>query len=101
MIWELLAGLGLGKQLFAAALMMVVAWYLLRAVSMAGTVGVAVTSGIMYVVVTVVAVAVAFALGWLDPRPGAIQHTIGGLQNLVEDYVLDLLDDLLSARVKG
>ena len=96
MIWGLLSGLGLGEQLFAAGLLLVVAWYILRAVSMAGTVGVAVTSGLMYVVVTAVALALALALGWLDPQMAVIRDSISGARGLVEDVLIGWLADRLS-----
>jgi len=95
-IWGLLSGLGLGEQLFAAATLAAVAWYLLRAVSMAGTVGVAVTSGVMYVVVTAVAVAVALALGWLDPQPGVVRDTLSAARDVVDGILLDWLTDHLN-----
>lgn len=96
MIWGLLSGLGLGEQLFAACLLLVVAWYLLRAVSMAGSVGVAVTSGIMYAVVTAVVLALALGLGWLDPQMDVIRQTLGGARGLLEDMLLEWLAERLS-----
>ena len=96
MIWGLLSGLGLGEQLFAAGLLLVVAWYLLRAVSMAGTVGVALTSGIMYAVVTAVVLALALGLGWLDPQMGVIRDSISGARGLLKDILLEWLADRLS-----
>jgi hypothetical protein len=96
MIWGMLSGLGLGEQLFAAAALLAVAWYLLRALSLAGTVGVAVTSGVMYVVVTAVAVAIALGLGWLDPQPGVIRDTIGAARDVIEGVLVDWLADRLS-----
>lgn len=96
MIWGILSGLGLGEQLFAAAAMLAVAWYLLRALSLAGTVGVAVTSGIMYVVVTAVAVAIALGLGWLDPQPGVIRDTFAAARDVLEGVLVDWLADRLS-----
>jgi len=96
MIWGLLQGLGLGEQLFAAAALIAVAWYLLKGLSLAGTVGVAVTSTIMYAVVTAVAIAVALALGWLDPQVDAIHHTISGARGCVEDALANGLADRLS-----
>jgi len=96
MIWGLLSGLGLGEQLFAAGLLLVVAWYLLRAVSMAGTVGVAISSSIMYMVVTAVVLAVALALGWLDPQMDVIRETLAGGRGILEDVLVEWLADQLS-----
>lgn len=96
MIWGLLSGLGLGEQLFAAGLMVVVAWYLLKGLSLAGTVGVAISSAMMYAIVTAVAFALALGLGWLDPQVDAIQQTISGVRGIVEDVVAGWLADRLS-----
>lgn len=96
MIWGLLSGLGLGEQLFAAGALLVVAWYLLRAVSMAGTVAAVLTGGVMYVVVSAVLIAVALALGWLDPRPGVIHDTIATVREVVGGLLLDWLTDRVS-----
>lgn len=95
MIWGIIQSLGLGEQLVAAAVLFLAAWYLLRGLSLAGTVGVAISSGVMYLVVTAVALGVALALGWLDPRPGVIQSTINAGKAILEDFVLDVLGDLL------
>lgn len=95
MIWGIIQSLGLGEQLFAAAILFVAAFYLLRGLSFAGTVGVAISSGVMYLVVTAVALGLALALGWLDPQPGVIQSTIDAVQGFLEDFVLDLLGDAL------
>jgi len=95
MIWGLLSGLGLGEQLFAAGALMLVAWYLLRAVSMAGTAGAVLTGGVMYVVVSAVVIAVALALGWLDPQPGVIRDTVGWVRDLLRDILVDWLTDRL------
>jgi len=94
-IWGLLSGLGLGEQLFTAGLMLVVAWYLLRALSMAGTLGVAVSSGIMYAVVTAVVLAVALAAGWLDPQMGAITDGISQVEDIVRTFVVDIVESAL------
>ncbi|MFC3476273.1 hypothetical protein [Halobacterium litoreum] len=95
MIWGLLSGLGLGEQLFAAGLMLVVAWYLLRALSMAGTLGVAVSSGIMYAVVTAVVLAVALAAGWLDPQMGAIMNAVSKAEHVFRTFVVDVVESAL------
>lgn len=95
MIWGIIQSLGLGEQLFAAAILFVAAFYLLRGLSLAGTVGAVFTSGVMYVVVTAVALGLALALGWLDPQPGVIQSTISAAKGVLEDFVLDVLAKLL------
>lgn len=95
MIWGIIQNLALGEQLVAAAILFAAAWYLLRGLSLASTVGVAVTSGVMYVVVTAVALGIALALGWLDPRPGVIQSTIDAVQTALEDFVLDVITDTI------
>lgn len=96
MIWGLLSGLGLGEQLFTAGVLLIVAWYLLKSLSMAGTIGVAVSTGVMYAVVTAVAVALAVGLGWLDPQMNVIRETFAGARGVLKDVLLEWLADRLS-----
>lgn len=96
MIWEIIQSLGLGEQLVAAAALFLLAFYLLRGLSLAGTVGVAITSGIMYAVVSAVVLGFALGLGWLDPKPGVIHDTISSVQNFVEDALASWLADRIS-----
>jgi hypothetical protein len=95
MIWGIIQGLGLGESLLGAAILLLAAFYLLRGLRLAGTAGVVVSSGVMYLVVTAVVLAFALALGWLDPRPGVIQHTISTVQGFVRTVVVDWLGGLV------
>jgi len=96
MIWGVLSGLGLGEQLFASGTLLVVAWYLLRMVSMAGTVGGVLSNGVTYLVVTAVVLALALGLGWFDPQMDAIQSSVSALRRGIQDIGVSLVEELLS-----
>jgi hypothetical protein len=86
-VFSIIDALGLGGELAIAATLAVVAWYAIKAVSLAGTVGSAAASGVSYVVAALVAVGAAIAFGWVDPQPGAFFQSIKTWARTVWDAV--------------
>ena len=70
-LFELLGWLGLGGSITTAAAIGLVALYARKGAKGLGFVAAVVGSGVSYLVVSLVALAIAIAAGWLDPNPGA------------------------------
>jgi|GEM_PF-6345102 len=69
LVLELLEALGVGGSLMVAAVLIVAAIYLRKGAGVATTAATLAASGATYVVVSLVGLAVAIALGWLEPNP--------------------------------
>jgi hypothetical protein len=67
----LLAYLGLGGSVMTGAVLLVVAFYVWRGVSVGRTVATLAGSLAAYALVLLVALGIAIVLGWVDPHPGA------------------------------
>ena len=99
MIWEVLTSLGLGEQLLAAAVLVLVAFYALRFLSTASTIGGLLSAGVMYLVVAAVLLAAALALGWVDPEPDVVMQTIASLKDALVDMPVDFIRSTLEGVV--
>lgn len=96
---DLLGQLGLGSQLTLAGTLLVVAFYALRVVSGARTVGALLSNGVAYVVAIVVAGALAIGLGWVDPSIATAQQHVATAAEWVWSvsggYVIDIVEGVL------
>lgn len=96
---DILGSLGLGSQLTLAGTLLVAAFYALRMVSGARTVGAILSNGVAYGVAIVVAAALAIGLGWVDPSIAtATDHvTTAGewVWSVSGGYVLDLVEGVV------
>lgn len=97
-LFDIVGSLGLGSQLTLAATLLVVAFYALRMVSGARTVGTILSSGIAYVVAVFVAGAAAIALGWVDPSVATASEHVTTVLEFVWDvsggYVIDVVEEV-------
>lgn len=72
MLGELLSALGVGGSLMTALMIGLIALYIRHAMHAGAVVGTAASAAGVYAVVVLVALAVATALGWIDPRPSRV-----------------------------
>lgn len=96
---DILAGLGAGQSLLAAAALFFVAWYLFKTIKIGKLAGAVIGGAMMYVIVGIVFIALAAAVGWVDLRPGSFVHAVGAVVDFVlshGDAVVDLLRGVVS-----
>jgi uncharacterized membrane protein SpoIIM required for sporulation len=98
-LFDIVGSLGLGSQLTLAATLLVVAFYALRMVSGARTVGTILSSGIAYVVAVFVAGAAAIALGWVDPSVGTASDHVSTAVNVLWDLTGGIVIDLIEEAI--
>lgn len=97
---DLLSSLGLGEQATAAAVFMMIGWYLLRGKSFLGSIvgAVGTMTTIALAVVGVLAVAVGF--GWFDPQPARffshMSTAVQAVWDAVGDAVLERLSEVVA-----
>ncbi|RLM53740.1 hypothetical protein DVK02_12920 [Halobellus sp. Atlit-31R] len=98
-VLDLLRSLGLGSQLTIAASIGLAAWYTLRVVSGAKTVGSILTNGVSYVVVVLCVGALAIGLGWVDPSIATATDHVSTAVRFVWDvsggYVVDAVEGVI------
>lgn len=78
-LWELLSGLGLGGQVVTAAVLLLSALYIIRAVRLGRLVAGLAGSVAMYSLAILVVAALAIGLGWVDPHVSRVlEHVTTG-----------------------
>jgi len=88
----LLEALGVGGSVMGAAGLVVVALYLYKGAGLATTVATLTASTLTYVVVSLVVLAAAIALGWLDPHPGPFLAFVQDVLETSLDIGADVFD---------
>lgn len=85
MLPELVADLGLPQQLGISATLILGAWYVYRAKTVATVVATIFTSAVGYALVLLLAAAGAVAAGWVDPNLSVITDHVGtAIQAILE-----------------
>jgi hypothetical protein len=96
LLLDALRGLGLGGQLLVAATLLMGGVYAWKGAKTVNLVAAYAASGMLYVVVLLVAIGLAIAAGWIDPNPGAFLSFVGD----VVDAVLGAIGDRLSGVIR-
>ena len=87
----LLGELNLGSQLMAAAVLFLLAWYVLRMARIGSSIA-AISATVVQVAVSIfIVAAIAVGFGWITPRPGAFLSDVLG----VAPWVLELAADVV------
>lgn len=80
-----------GFDLTASAILLIVAWYGLRAARMASKAGARATSVSWYAIVVVSAFGVAGLLGWAEIRPDVVFRDLGTAVSMAAEWAKDTI----------
>jgi len=90
---EALGALGAGQQVVMGATLLIVGFYLFKAVKIGKVVGDLFTSAAGYAIVVAVGAGLAIALGWVDPNVGAatsqLATAVDAVWSVVGEWVID------------
>ena len=90
---EALGALGAGEQVLMGATLLVVGFYLFKAVKIGKVVGDLFSSAAAYAIVVAVGAGIAIALGWVDPNVGAatsqLRTAVDAVWSVVGEWVID------------
>ncbi|SFR31160.1 hypothetical protein [Halorubrum sodomense] len=90
---EALAALGAGQQVLMGATLLVVGFYLFKAVKIGKVVGDLFSSAAGYAIVVAVGAGLAIALGWVDPNVGAatsqLATAVDAVWSVVGEWVIE------------
>ena len=90
---EALGALGAGEQVLMGATLLVVGFYLFKAVKIGKVVGDLFSSAAAYAIVVAVGAGIAIALGWVDPNVGAatsqLKTAADAMWSVVGEWMID------------
>lgn len=95
LLLDALRSLGLGGQLLAAATLVMGGVYAWKSAKVVNLLAAYTASGMLYVVVLLVAVGLATAAGWIDPNPGAFMAFVGDVLNAVLGAIGDRISGVI------
>ena len=94
-LFELLEWLGVGGSITTAAAIGLVALYARKGANILGFVAAVFGSAVSYLIVSLVALALAIGAGWLDPNPGAFISFGTGVLEAGFEVAVDLAGGVL------
>ncbi len=94
-VFELLGSLGLGQQVMTAATIGAVAWYLFRGKSAASTFAAGIGTVTTVVMGTLATLAVAIALGWVDPDIAKLTGDVLAAGTTVLEWLASIPVDII------